>query len=105
MKALLLVVSLCISLGAMASLETGTFSCDNGAELDIYKHSSTFFSSFLIYPSGSGWMSALDSIAFHRNTGVMYNDEMRELGEATVTDEGKRIFFLFHYSEVSCVKD
>ncbi|MFL5786356.1 MAG: hypothetical protein ACJ76H_17185 [Bacteriovoracaceae bacterium] len=105
MKTLLLAVSLGISLSAFATLETGTFSCDNGAELDIYKHSSTFYSSFLIYPSGSGWMSALDSIEFNGDSGVMYNDEMREIGQANVTDEGKRLFLLFHYSEVTCVRD
>src|SRR6476659_7423536 len=105
MKKLILFIALIFSLNTFASLETGKFSCDNGAELDIFKYSPHFFSAMMIYPSGSGWMSRLDSIEWNGKRGRMYDEELKHLGEVTFMNRVNKILLQFTYFKVNCLRE
>jgi hypothetical protein len=102
MKTVMALIALTFSFATIAGLESGEFDCDNQGSLQIYKQRDSFYGAYLVFPSGSGRMSRLDSIELTDNTGVMFDDEAREIGKVEVLEDGNKIILNFNYSTVVC---
>ena len=102
MKKVFALITLIFSLTAFASLESGEYACDNEATLHVYKYSESYYSTFLSFPVGTGRMCTLDSLQLNGDSGVMFNEEYREIGKVLVSEES--IDLDFDYFTVKCQK-